>query len=103
MNPNDKLMAWAQITLSFLIICGALALMAFGKVSPDALAWLRDIGFVIVAFWFSRQRQGGIPDASQTVTQTSTHPDGTKTVITSPATAPVVAAPLSQAERPLTS
>lgn len=41
-------------------------------------------------FFFARTRTGGIPDQSNTVTQTHTAPDGTKTVITSPAsTTPV--------------
>jgi hypothetical protein len=41
-------------------------------------------------FFFARTRPGGIPDATQVVTQTHTLPDGTKTVITSPsATTPV--------------
>jgi hypothetical protein len=45
-------------------------------------------------FFFARTRPGGIPDATQVVTQTHTSPDGTKTVITSPAATTTV--PTSQ-------
>ena len=35
-------------------------------------------------FFFARTRPGGIPDTTNTITQTHTTPDGSKTVITSP-------------------
>jgi hypothetical protein len=102
---TDRLMAWAQIALSFGIlglIFAALFLYETGHVSLNVeqqksfdslLDWLKSIGSLIVFFWFQRLRQGGIPDNSQTVTQIHTAPDGSKTTISSPVGAPAAAVP----------
>lgn len=84
MNPTDKLLAWAQIILSFLWLGGTFVLEYTGKLSADASAWLRDTSLLVLYFWFQRQRTSGIPDPTQIVTQTKTTPDGTTTVITKP-------------------
>lgn len=112
MNPTDRMMAWAQIALSFCFITGVFLIsavyeMGFAKLNADqsrdfakSLDWMQITCGAIIFFWFNRARVGGIPDASQIVTQTHTSPDGTKTVITSPvSTTKVVATPLVQPEQ----
>jgi len=106
MNPTDKLMAWAQIGLSVLFVLGTFMILAlyelgYAHISVDQqksfdsdMNWLTGACLIIVYFWFSRQRTAGIPDNSQVVTQTHTLPDGTKTTIVSPVTAPTAAVPI---------
>lgn len=111
MNPSDKMMAWAQIALSALFILGTFVVLClyelgFAHFNADQeksfagnMNWLTGACLIIIYFWFQRSRIGGIPDASQVVTQTHTQPDGSKTVITSPVTSTkVVAAPLAQTQ-----
>lgn len=102
MNPTDKMMAWAQIGLSVLfilftfvvIICYELGLAHFAasdqqKDFSSTMNWLTGACLIIIYFWFQRQRTSGIPDSGGIVTQTHTSPDGSKTVTTGPALAPV--------------
>lgn len=104
MNPVDKMMAWAQVVLSALFLLGVFAVIGIyetGHVHLDAgqvqsfdtlLNWLTGAAFLILVFWFQRQRQGGIPDAP-VVTQTQTGPDGSKVSVTSPAHLPLPSLP----------
>jgi hypothetical protein len=106
MNATDKLMAWAQIGLSVLFVLGTFVILAlyelgYAHISVDQqksfdsdMNWLTGACLIIVYFWFSRQRTAGIPDNSQIVTQTHTLPDGTKTTIVSPISAPVTSVPI---------
>lgn len=99
MNPTDKMMAWAQIALSFLFIGGVFFISAiyelgFAHLNAEqsrdfakCLDWMQITCGAIIFFWFNRTRTGGIPDASQTVTQKITAPDGTTTTVVSPANA----------------
>jgi hypothetical protein len=104
MNATDKLMAWAQISLSFVLLAlifGSLLIyelhpLAFTDVQQKAfdslMDWEKSIGSLVVFFWFQRLRAGGIPDA-QVITQSHTAPDGTKTTITAPVNAPPASVP----------
>jgi hypothetical protein len=101
----EKILAWAQIWLSVLLLGLIFAVIFRYETSSahltvdqqkgfDSLVdWLKSIGSLVVFFWFQRLRPGGIPDTSQTVTQTHTLPDGTKTTITSPVSAPAASIP----------
>lgn len=102
MNPTDKLMAWAQIWLSVLLLVTTFIAtvyyfyMVHGGVLPaDTIRSVEALldrmwtaSGIVVFFWFQRTRTAGIPDQSQVITQTHTAPDGTKIVTTSPATTP---------------
>jgi hypothetical protein len=113
-NSNlEKLLAWAQIWLSVVLI-GLIFAVIFRYETSSAhltvdqqkgfdslIDWLKSIGSLVVFFWFQRLRAGGIPDSSLTVTQTHTTPDGTKTTITSPVNAPVPALPKGTVQSPL--
>lgn len=103
MSPVDRLMAYAQILFTaifFVLLFSIIILFELGyashlndaqqKTFDATIAYLKDAGLVIVGFWFSRLRGGGIPDAT-TVTQTLTAPDGSKTSVTSPAHLPLPA------------
>lgn len=107
MNLTEKMMAWAQIAFSALLfgfVAAVFLVFETGhahlnadelKIYERDVGWLKDAALVVLYFWFQRARQGGIPDPSQTVTQTHTLPDGSKSVITSPVgSTQVVAAPL---------
>lgn len=104
-------MAWAQIAFTaifFILLFTIIILFELGyashlndaqqKTFDATLAYLKDAGLVVVAFWFGRLRGGGIPDAA-TVTQTVTAPDGSKTSVTSPAhlPLPLIANPIQPA------
>jgi hypothetical protein len=105
MNPTDKLMAWAQVIFTGLIFAFVAAIFIIFetghahltidelKIYERDTGWLKDAALVVLYFWFQRARQGGIPDASQMVTQSHTSPDGTKTTVTSPANAPAASIP----------
>jgi hypothetical protein len=96
-NPTDKMLAWAQISLSALFLLGTFIIiglyeLGYAHLTADqsrsfdsVISWLTGADLIIIYFWFQRQRTAGIPDASSTVTQTTTAADGSKTVITSPA------------------
>ena len=105
MNPTERMMAWAQVALSVLFIFGTFMILAlyelgYARISADQqksfdsdMNWLTGACLIIIYFWFSRARTGGIPDNSQIVTQTHTSPDGTKTTVTSPVNAPPASIP----------
>lgn len=106
MNATDKMMAWAQIGLSVLFIVGTFIIigvyeLGFAKFPTTdqlkdfsgTLNWLTGACLIIVYFWFQRQRTAGMPDSANTVTQTHTGADGSKTVITSPVSAPLPPTP----------
>lgn len=105
MNPTDKMMAWAQIGLSVLFIIATFVIIGayetgYAHFNPDqeksfgsTMNWLTGADLIIIYFWFSRTRTAGIPDSSQTITQTHTAPDGTLTTITSPVAAPAASVP----------
>lgn len=99
MNPTDRLMAYAQICLAtgilgfcfFIILVyemGWAKIPAGDQTFASALDWTKGVAFLVAVFWFQRARAAGLPDPSQTITQTHTAADGTKTVIVSPATTP---------------
>lgn len=100
MNATDKLMAWAQIGLSVLLFvatfiasCYYFWMIHTGIALPaDSIRSLESLldkmwtaCGIVVFFWFQRQRTAGIPDGTSMVTQSHTAPDGSKTVIVSPA------------------
>lgn len=106
MNPTDKMLAWAQIALSVLFIGGTFIIIGFYELGfahfnadqeksfGNTMSWLTGACLIIIYFWFQRQRTAGIPDSSSMVTQTHTLPDGSKTVITSPAAGTIPAVPV---------
>lgn len=57
MSRNEVLTAWAQVGLSFLIVCGY-----FGIKVAEGLGYLKDVGdmnemlMLVLFFWFQRQR-----------------------------------------------
>lgn len=106
MNATDKMMAWAQIGLSVLFIVGTFIIIGVYELGlakfpttdqlkdfSGTLNWLTGACLIIVYFWFQRQRTAGMPDSANTVTQTHTGADGSKTVITSPVSAPLPPTP----------
>jgi hypothetical protein len=116
MNATDKLMAWAQIWLSVLLLITTFIATVYymlmvhgGALSADTIRSIEALldrmwtaCGIVVFFWFQRQRTAGIPDQSQLVTQTHTSPDGTKTTITSPAATTSVVTPGVPNAAPLT-
>jgi hypothetical protein len=61
---NDRITAWAQVGLSFLIITGYLGI----KIA-EGLKWIGDVGdmnelvMLVAFFWFQRQRTQDKPNA----------------------------------------
>lgn len=106
MSPTDRMMAWAQIALSFAFIGGVFVITAIyelgyvhlnadqGRDFAKSLDWMQITCGAIVFFWFNRTRVGGIPDPTQMITQSHTSPDGTKTTVTSPVNAPPASVPV---------
>jgi hypothetical protein len=100
------MLAWAQIlftALFFLALFAIIVIFEVGGAShlSDAqqktfdatLAYLKDAGLLIVGFWFSRLRSGGMPESMPTITQTRIDPDGSKSTLTSPAHLPLPSLP----------
>lgn len=113
MNSTDRMMAWAQIGISSLLLgfTGVIMLiyeLGGAHFTPAQEAtfledrkWLMGACMLVLYFWFQRLRQGGISDAAQTVTHTTTDPDGTVTRIVSPASNPVIPGAVSSPVAPL--
>jgi hypothetical protein len=107
MNPIDRLMAWAQIVFSGLFLIGTFIVITIYELGlahltanqeaafADDRKWLTGACMLILFFWFQRLRQGGIPDAGTTITQSQTSPDGTTTSVKSPAHLPPPPLPTS--------
>lgn len=97
MNDGDRLMAKAQIWLTFYFLSFVFAVTIIYELghthfndSQDKnfsswMNWLQGAALILIYFWFQRTRTSGIPDPTQVVTQTHTLPDGTTTVTTGPA------------------
>lgn len=55
---NDRLTAWAQVGLSYLIVGGYLAIkVAEGLSYIKDVSDMKEIVMLVAAFWFMRQRQ----------------------------------------------
>jgi hypothetical protein len=117
MNPADELNAYlahVQARLAFFLVIVlvllvlavvAILLLPHIVVNPAVTNLLVQVVTGVLAlagtacgFFFARMRPGGIPDA--TVTQTHTSPDGTKSVIVSPAATTSVSVPPIPPVRP---
>lgn len=101
MTEIDLLLAKTQRQLAFfllivlvILVFAVLAILLIPHVTPNAaiinllvqvITGVLALSGVGCGFFFARTRMNGIPDGSNTVTQTHTAPDGGKTVITSPA------------------
>jgi hypothetical protein len=98
MSDGDKLMAQAQIALTFFFLTFVFVVTiiyelgythfndAQDKNFSSWMNWLQGAALILIYFWFQRTRTAGVPDAtSQVVTQTHTATDGSSTTITTPA------------------
>lgn len=103
MSELDLFLARTQARLAFFLIV-TLIILVFGVMAilllpltvnqavtnllVQVITGILALTGTAAGFFYARMRPGGIPDASNVITQTHITPDGTKTVITSPATTP---------------
>lgn len=97
MNEGDRLMAQAQIALTFFFLTFVFAVTiiyelgythfndAQDKNFSSWMNWLQGAALILIYFWFQRTRTAGIADPTQVVTQVHTATDGSSTTITTPA------------------
>jgi hypothetical protein len=101
---DDRLLAFAQITLSAIYMVGTFAVILIYELGLAHMSSEQDKSFgsfanfltggalVILYFWFQRMRAGGIP-APTTTTTTETTPNATTTTTVQPSAAVPAAGP----------
>lgn len=102
MSDLDLFLAKTQAKLAFFLIIilvilvfGVMAILllpvqvnqAVSNLLVQVVTGILALAGTACGFFYARMRPGGIPDATQTVTQKITAPDGTTTTVVSPANA----------------